>query len=221
MKTTPYALLVALCLAIAPLAQAQDDAAKEPIAETAEAIQAEAAAEGEAGEDGEAAEEPEPEPTPEPSRSFPCRVDAEGERCEVEILEEGEEVSAVEGTVAYQEGHTGKWVVFGSGSFNMEDQPHGCDWVLTYRDRLVEESGCFENGKRHGEWNTCRLSLDPKRPPPTKCPKTEYEMGVIVVKAPEPEPEEAEAEEDRQEGEKPDTDKSDGEEQESEEKKEG
>lgn len=208
MKITPYALPVALVLLLPPLARAQEDAAKEPIAATAEALQAAGGADA-AGEEGE---EPEPEPTPEPSRSFACRVDAEGERCTVEVPEEGEELSSVDGTVAYQEGHTGKWVVFGSGPFDMEDRPHGCDWVLTYRDRLVEESGCFEAGKRHGEWSTCRLSLDPKRPPQTKCPKTEYEMGVIVVKAPEPEPEAVEAadDEERQEGEKPQTDPSGG-----------
>ena len=206
MMTSPYALLVALSLVLTAPADAQEKA-PEPIAEAAEEIQ-----------EGEAAPEPTPEPTP-AVRSFPCVVDSEGERCTVPISD-GE---SVVGVVAYQEAHTGKWIDFGWGPFNREDQPHGCDWVLSFRERLVEERGCFENGKRHGEWETCRLRLDQKEgaAPNLKCPKTEYDMGVIVVRKPEPTPaedgdsdgegadeggEEGE-DEDREEGEKPDTEK--------------
>lgn len=197
MKNTLYALLAALSLLLAVPAGAQDEKAPEPIAE--------AAAEAQEGEEAE------PEPTPEPERSFECAVDVEGERCTVPVSEG----DSVIGTVAYKEAHTGEWVDFAWGPFNKEDQPHGCDWVLSFPERLVEERGCFENGKRHGTWETCRLRLDQKQgaAPNLKCPKTEYEMGIIVVKAPEPEPELAEegeeGSEERADGEKPDTDQSD------------
>lgn len=193
MKSATW-IVVALALgtltpALAPsLAAAQDKKAPEPIAAEAEAIQ-EAAG-------GEEAPEPTPEPTP-AERSFECAVDSTGERCTVPISEG----DSVVGVVAYKEEHTGEWVDFGWGPFNAEDQPHGCDWTLSFKERLVEEVGCFENGKRHGPWQTCRLRIDPKaggiapRNPNQKCPTTEYENGLIVVKAPEPaEGEEAEAE---------------------------
>ncbi len=202
MKITPYGLLVALTLVLPAPVGAQEEA-PEPIADAAEELQ-----------DGEEAPEPTPEPTP-AVRSFPCVVDSEGERCTVPISEG----DSVVGVVAYQEAHTGKWIDFGWGPFNREDQPHGCDWVLSFRERLVEERGCFENGKRHGAWETCRLRLDQTdgAAPNLKCPKTEYEMGVIVVRQPEPTPAEDGAsdedgeDEERQEGEKPDTEAKSGE----------
>lgn len=201
MKTTPYALFAGLLLLATPAL------AQEPIAETAEAIQdAEEGQEGQPGEDGEEAAAP--EPTPEPMRVFDCAVDSAGERCTLPVSEG----DSIVGTVAYKEEHTGKWIDFGWGPFNQEGQPHGCDWVLSFRERLVEERGCFQNGKRHGEWETCRLRLEESEgaAPNLKCPKTEYEMGVIVVRPPEPELEPAEegAGEGgvREEGEKPETD---------------
>ncbi len=198
MKMMSHALLVALAVFVAPLALAQDKKAPEPIAEAAVEVQQ--------GEEG--ADESAPEPTP-AVRSFPCAVDAAGERCTVPITEG----NTVDGVVAYKQEHTGKWIDFGWGPFNAEGVPHGCDWVLSFRERLVEESGCFEAGKRHGTWETCRLRLNQPNggAPNLKCPKTEYEMGVIVVKAPEPEPELIEEDgepQELEEGEKPATDKS-------------
>ncbi|MDG2308359.1 MAG: hypothetical protein P8R42_27595 [Candidatus Binatia bacterium] len=200
MKITHHALLVSLAVLLAPPALAQEEKAPEPIAGVAEALQE--------GEDGA---EPEAEPTP-AVKSFDCAVDIAGERCTVP-LSEGD---TVDGAVAYK-AHTGKWVDFGWGPFNTEGQAHGCDWVLSFPDRLVEERGCFEAGKRHGPWETCRLRLDPNGggvgPAPAKCPTTEYEMGVIVVKAKEPDPELAEEDADGdeavapQKGVKPETDK--------------
>ena len=184
-------IVVALVALVALPAVAQEKKAPEPIAEEAAAVQ-----------EGEEGAEPEPTPEPTPSvRTFDCAVDSAGERCTVPISEG----DTVVGSVAYQQEHTGEWVEFGWGSFNVEDQPHGCDWTLSFSERLVEERGCFEAGKRHGPWETCRLRIDPKAGgiapsnPNQKCPKTEYDMGRIVVKAPEPIAEEAEEVQDGEE----------------------
>lgn len=188
-KQIPVLLVWALLVAVPVAAQGQ---AAPPVVDAA----AEAP---EGAEVADGAEEAEPGPTPTPAnRSFECAVDSAGERCTVPISE-GDEV---DGVVAYREEHTGKWVDFGWGPFNPEGQPHGCDWVLEFRERLVEERGCFENGKRHGTWETCRLRLNQKTSSPNlKCPKTEYESGVVVVKLEEPEPEPELVEEEPGEGE--------------------
>ncbi len=179
MKTKLLAVFLAFALSTTAVAGAEEPA---PDAPTGAGVE-------EAGVDGV-----EPEPTP-AERSFECRVDVAGERCTVP-LGEG---NSLEGTVAYRQEHTGKWVTFGSGLFNADDQPHGCGWVLTFRERLVEERGCFEKGKRNGTWETCRMRLDKNgvASPMRSCAKTEYEAGVVIVKAkePEPEPEEAAASE--------------------------
>jgi len=195
MKKKPSLQLLSLVVLLALPAQAQEQIDAAPGAD-----------EGDAG-----LEEPAPAPSPtEAVKVFDCVVDSVGERCTVPISE-GE---SVDGVVAYKEEHTGKWIDFGRGPFNREGQPDGCDWVLTFRERLVEERGCFKEGKRHGPWETCRLSLDPQEGAAAQqnCPKTEYEMGAVVVKieepAPEPELVEEGGAEERMEGVKPETDKS-------------
>ena len=166
MMTKLSTLLLVLALLAAAPARAQPGGAEPPA-------------------DGAQEEEPGPTPTP-ANRSFPCVVDAPGERCTVP-LGEGDEI---DGVVAYRSELTGKWIDFGWGPFNRDGQPHGCGWVLDFRERLVEERGCFQDGKRQGTWETCRMRLGETEPRPNlKCPKTEYENGVVIVKPPEPEPE--------------------------------
>lgn len=130
-----------------------------------------------------------PTPTPTPAnRTFDCTVEAPGERCTVDIGTERE----MPGTVAFYEEVSGKWIQFGSGPFDREGRPGGCGWVLTYSDRLVEERGCFQDGKREGTWETCamRLGLDGSTTPLSACEETEYRAGAVFVKPKEPEPEE-------------------------------
>jgi hypothetical protein len=134
-----------------------------------------------------------PTPTPTPAnRTFDCTVEAPGERCTVDIGTERE----MPGTVAFYEEVSGKWIKFGSGPFDREGRPGGCGWVLSYRDRLVEERGCFEDGKREGTWETCpmRLGVDGSTTPLSACEETEYRAGTIFVKPKEPEPEEKQEE---------------------------
>ena len=94
--------------------------------------------------------------------------------------------------MAFYEEVSGKWIQFGSGPFDREGRPGGCGWVLTYSDRLVEERGCFQDGKREGTWETCpmRLGLDGSTTPLSACEETEYRAGAVFVKPKEPEPEE-------------------------------
>lgn len=157
---------------------------------------------------------PSPSPTPQPL-VVDCAVETSGEQCSI-LLHESEKyermleevpdgVSRFErvmvhpGTVSYRDEGTGNWVEFGSGPFDDQNRPHGCGWVLRSPERLVEELGCFEHGKRHGVWQTCRVYLDQQQADMVGeriCPENDYEMGRLVVKPKEPEPEpEPEAEE--------------------------
>ena len=153
--------------------------------------------------EGEAeASEPTPTPAPTPTiESFDCDVAAPGERCSINVSElveieyNDDDIMVYEGTVAYQQADSGAWVTFGKGTFDEERRPHGCDWSLKFAERLVEEIGCFDEGRRHGEWQTCRMFLNQEEQEIVgnrNCPATEYEFGRIVVRPPEPEPEEEE-----------------------------
>ena len=148
-------------------------------------------------------------------------METAGERCSIllhesekfeRVLEEPteggsrfERVIVHPGVVAYRDEASGDWIEFASGPFDDENRPHGCGWVLRSPERLVEELGCFEHGKRNGTWQTCRVYLDQQQAAMVGeriCPENDYEMGRLVVKPKEPEPApEDEAEETASEGE--------------------
>ena len=173
-------------------------------------------------EEGKPTPAPSPSPTPTPQpRVVECEVETAGERCSIllhesekfeRMLEESpeggkrfERVVVHPGVVAYRDEGTGDWIEFASGPFDDQNRPHGCGWVLRSPERLVEELGCFEHGKRHGIWKTCRVYLDQQQAAMVGeriCPENDYEMGRLVVKPEEPEPEpEEEAPESAPEGE--------------------
>lgn len=188
MKIKHYILAGFFSILVALPAQAQEDPTP----------QASPAAEGEAE-----ASEPTPTPAPTPTiEEFECEVAAPGERCSVNVselveVEYGEdELMLYQGTVAYKQADTGAWETFGSGTFDQERRPHGCGWSLKFRERLVEEIGCFDEGRRHGEWKACRMFINQDEQDfvgNRVCPSTEYEFDKIVIPPPEPEPELEEA----------------------------